>query len=107
MTLNEFMENTVACGNNWTRMLLHGVKKVAPELYAALPDESYDFGHAVFIVNNLCSDTPHMHYGYGIFNDRRVLVHEADGTYVFRDITEEEKRTPKNLRNITFNGMDV
>ena len=106
MTLDEFMEHTVACGGNWTRMLMYGIEHVDPELYAALPDEDYDYGHAVFIVNHMCSDRPHLRYGYGIFNDKRVLVRKDDGTYYFRDITEEEKNTPKSERDHRFNGAE-
>ena len=43
MTLNTFMEHCTAFGGNWTAMLMHGIKKVDPEVYDQMPDRDYAF----------------------------------------------------------------
>lgn len=52
----ELIGKATACGGNWTRMLITGIKACAPELYDALPDVSYDFVTIAQLVNVLCTD---------------------------------------------------
>lgn len=56
ITMDEFMNNTLAYGGNWTAMLLSGVKAVYPELYEAMPDITYSFYEVSTLVNLLCED---------------------------------------------------
>ena len=34
---DEFLENCIACGGNWSGMLLTGIRQLWPEVYAAIP----------------------------------------------------------------------
>ena len=38
MTCDEFLQSCTACGGNWGGMLLSGIKRLAPEVYDAIPD---------------------------------------------------------------------
>ena len=38
MSLDKFLDECLACGGNWTGMILSGIKSLRPELYAAVPD---------------------------------------------------------------------
>lgn len=42
MTYNDFLDHCIACGGNWTAMLLTGIKALYPEVYDAIPD---NMGH--------------------------------------------------------------
>lgn len=40
MTINEFVnKHCTACGGNWGGMFLTGIKKLAPAVYDAIPDD--------------------------------------------------------------------
>lgn len=38
MSCDEFLNSCTACGGNWGGMLLSGIKRLAPEVYDAIPD---------------------------------------------------------------------
>lgn len=38
MPFDKFLYECIACGGNWTGMILSGIKYLRPELYAAVPD---------------------------------------------------------------------
>lgn len=38
MPFDKFLDECIACGGNWTGMILSGIKSLRPELYAAVPD---------------------------------------------------------------------
>lgn len=38
MKFNDFLNECIACGGNWTGMILSGIKSLRPELYNAVPD---------------------------------------------------------------------
>lgn len=38
MTCDEFLQSCTACGGNWGGMLLSGIKRLASEVYDAIPD---------------------------------------------------------------------
>ena len=38
MSFDKFLDECIACGGNWTGMILSGIKSFRPELYAAVPD---------------------------------------------------------------------
>ena len=38
MSFDKFLDECIACGGNWTGMILSGIKSLRPELYAAVPD---------------------------------------------------------------------
>lgn len=38
MKFNDFLDECISCGGNWTGMLLSGIKSLRPELYNAVPD---------------------------------------------------------------------
>ena len=47
-----FLPQCTLCGGNWTLMLLSGIEYWMPEIYNAMPDESYKFyGIVQFILN--------------------------------------------------------
>lgn len=106
MTFDEFLDKCTACGGNWTAMILSGIKNVAPEVYAALPDASYRFDEACFIAQHLCSDQPHLRYCYSVASENRVLERRDDGSYFFREFTEEEKAVPFLRLDAVFNGYE-
>lgn len=39
MTCGEFLQSCTACGGNWGGMFLSGIKRLAPEVYDAIPDD--------------------------------------------------------------------
>ena len=50
---DDFIKNDcMACGGNWTRMILSGIKRRWPEFWDSLPNKNYDFLEAVDIVDN-------------------------------------------------------
>lgn len=38
MKFNDFLDECIGCGGNWTGMILSGIKSLRPELYKAVPD---------------------------------------------------------------------
>lgn len=38
ISFDKFLDECIACGGNWTGMILSGIKSLRPELYAAVPD---------------------------------------------------------------------
>ena len=38
-TFDEFLKHCTACGGNWGGMLLTGIRKLWPEVYANIPDD--------------------------------------------------------------------
>lgn len=38
MKFNDFLDECIGCGGNWTGMILSGIKSLRPELYEAVPD---------------------------------------------------------------------
>lgn len=38
MPFDKFLNKCIACGGNWTGMILSGINSLRPELYAAVPD---------------------------------------------------------------------
>lgn len=56
LTKDEFMGECIACGGNWTAMLMSGIKNTNPELYEAIPNVKYDFFTISQLVNILCID---------------------------------------------------
>lgn len=38
MPMSEFLQSCTACGGNWGGMLLSGLKKLAPSVWAVIPD---------------------------------------------------------------------
>lgn len=50
MTLKEFVSHGVACGGNWTAMLLSGLKEVNRPLWDSLPDKEYSFNEVLDIL---------------------------------------------------------
>lgn len=49
MTADNFFDNCIACGGNWTGMLLTGIKKLFPSVWEVIPN---DMGKNAF--NCLC-----------------------------------------------------
>ena len=43
MKMQDFLKHCTACGGNWTRMLMSGIKALFPEYWEAMPDKSYEF----------------------------------------------------------------
>lgn len=39
MTGKEFLDNCVACGGNWSGMLLTGIKEIFPRVWDAVPEQ--------------------------------------------------------------------
>lgn len=50
MTMKEFLNHCTLCGGNWGGMLLSGINKLYPTVWAAIPD---DMG--VFAWNAICT----------------------------------------------------
>ena len=48
MTAFGFMSNCTCCGGNWTAMLLTGIEKLAPEVYACIPEDMGETGFVAF-----------------------------------------------------------
>lgn len=44
-TFSRFLDHCVACGGNWTAMIMSGIKELYPKVYDAIPE---DFGMAGF-----------------------------------------------------------
>lgn len=88
MTLDEFMSKCTACGGNWTRMLMTGIKEVAPSVYDAMPDRSYEFDEVCFIVNHLCIDRPHFRFNLSLGGE--IIEYTPEGKFLYRKATAEE-----------------
>lgn len=104
MTLDTFMNRCIACGGNWTAMLMTGIKEVAPEIYAQMPDRSYAFDEVCFIVNHLCSDLPH--FRYNISKTGYVLEWTPEGKLADRKATEDEMQMSSSEFSRVYNGYE-
>ncbi len=50
---NNFIKNDcTACGGNWSRMIMTGIKKRWPDYYDSMPDRSYSFFELIDIADN-------------------------------------------------------
>lgn len=38
-SFSNFLNHCIACGGNWTRMILTGVKKLYPDVWDSIPDD--------------------------------------------------------------------
>lgn len=47
MEMKEFITHCTACGGNWTRMMLSGIKALYPEYWEAMPDKTYTFADII------------------------------------------------------------
>lgn len=47
-------ENGLACGGNWTQMLMSSIKRGAPNVFSELPDKSYEFSELVDVIKDKC-----------------------------------------------------
>ena len=52
MSMKEFLNNCTACGGDWGAMLLSGIKRIAPEVWDAIPNDMGIYAFAV-ICNTL------------------------------------------------------
>ena len=77
-------------GYDITSSTLRTVELIAPKVYEALPDVSYTFSEANFIVNHLCYDRPHNRAMYDASSTNGVLYRTDDGNFAFRPLTDEE-----------------
>ena len=51
MLLKEYIERyCIAHGGNWTQMLLSGIERWNPQLWASLPEKEYEFGEVCDIL---------------------------------------------------------
>ena len=105
MTLDTFMNNCIACGGNWTAMLMTGIKKVAPEVYDQMPDRDYEFDEVCLIANHLCSDRPHFRYNINPFSGH-VLEWTPKGKLVDRKATEDEMQMSIREFYKVYNGYE-
>lgn len=102
MTFKDFLSHCTACGGDWTSMLFTGIKEVAPSIYEAMPDRSYEFDELAFIVNHLCEDRPHLRYNICRGN---IIEFGIDGKFHFRPATEEEMDMPLKEFEMKYNGI--
>lgn len=77
-------------GYDCTSSTLRAIELVAPKVYEALPDVSYTFYEANFIVSHLCYDRPHNKAMYDASSINGVLYRTDDGNFAFRPLTDEE-----------------
>lgn len=49
VVFKDFLSNCTPCGGDWGSMLLSGINKVAPEVYAAIPDDMGVFAFSCII----------------------------------------------------------
>ena len=104
MTLDTFMDNCIACGGNWTAMLMTGIKKVAPEVYDQMPDRTYEFDEVCFIANHLCSDRPHPRYNISMKG--YVLEWTPEGKLADRKATDAERDMSLREFDKVYNGYE-
>ena len=104
MTLDTFMTHCTACGGNWTAMIMTGIEEVAPEVYAQMPDRTYEFDEVCFIANHLCSDRPH--FRYNISMSGHVLEWTPDGKLVDREATDAERDMSIREFDKVYNGYE-
>ena len=90
LTLDDFMKACETHGGNWTAMMLSGIRKLAPDIFEALPDVTYSFEEVCFIVNHLCVDRPHLRAIHSLGSKNGVLYRTNEGTFAFRPMTDEE-----------------
>lgn len=81
-------------GYDFASSTLRAIELVAPKVYEALPDVSYTFYEANFIVDHLCYDRPHNHAMYDATSTKGVFYRTDEGRFAFRPLTEEEKDMP-------------
>ena len=105
MTLDTFMKNCIACGGNWTAMLMTGIEKVAPEVYDQMTDRTYEFDEVCFIVNHLCSDRPHFRYNISMNGD--VLEWTPEGKLTDRKATDAERDMSIKEFYKVYNGYEA
>ena len=104
MTLTEFFEHCTPCGGDWTRMIMTGIEKLAPDIWDAMPDRTYSFDEVSFIANHLCHDRPHLRYNRSI--DGNIIEYTIEGKFVFREATEEEIKMGIREFEIEYNHVD-
>ena len=104
MTLDTFMTHCFACGGNWTAMIMTGIEEVAPEVYAQMPDRTYEFDEVCFIANHLCSDRPH--FRYNISKSGHVLEWTPDGKLADREATDAELQMSIREFDRVYNGCE-
>ena len=51
MDAKEFFENAMACGGNWSNMLLSGIKVNYPKIYDVMPDREYSFDELISLIH--------------------------------------------------------
>ena len=90
MTFKDFMDNCIACGGNWTQMIMTGIKTVAPTIYEEMPNRAYGFDEVCFIANHLCEDRPHFRFNISFDRDE-IIEFSPEGKFIYRKATEEEK----------------
>lgn len=49
VVFKDFLTNCTPCGGDWGSMLLSGINKVAPEVYAAIPDDMGCFAFSCIV----------------------------------------------------------
>lgn len=57
LTYDEAMKHAIACGGNWTRMLLTVIQNAWPEIWDTMPNRSFEFNEINWMLNCLCTDT--------------------------------------------------
>lgn len=50
MPYDEFLENCLACGGNWSNMILSGIRAIFPNVYNTMPDREYTFVELIEII---------------------------------------------------------
>lgn len=102
MKFDEFLHHCTACGGNWTAMIMTGIKAVAPDVYASMPERTYEFDEVCFIANHLCEDRPHYRFNLSF---GQVIEYGADGTFHYRAATDEERNMSQKEFFCKYNGV--
>lgn len=102
MTFNDFINECLDCGGNWTKMLMTGIKEVAPKIYESMPDRGYSFDEICFIVNHLCEDRPHFRYN---LSKGKVIEFTPKGEFKFYSASEDMKKLSIKEFDIQYNGL--
>lgn len=55
MLFSNFVDKyCIACGGNWTAMLISGIKNAFPEVYDKMPSKKYEFAEICEILTKEC-----------------------------------------------------
>lgn len=50
ISYDNFLKNCIACGGNWSNMLITGIKSLYPRVYDLMPDREYSFLELVELI---------------------------------------------------------